>query len=93
MIVAGDGAIEGLLVSPASLQACMEPLVRTARFPETRLGRQHLSHTVYQPADKVSAPVAPAARVTPEKKPARPAASKPGQAKSPAAKPAPASKP
>ena len=100
MIVAGDGAVEGLLVSPASLQACMEPLVRKAHFPETRLGRQHLSHTVYAPSEKASAPAAapaPAAK-SPATKPASPA-TKPAQAKPaaaakpPAAKPAAAAKP
>jgi hypothetical protein len=95
MIVAGDGSIEGLLVTPSSLQACMEPLLRKARFPETRLGRQHLSHTVYAPAEKAAEVPQNSAS---EPKPAAPRAAKTSPAKkagssAPAAKPAPVNKP
>jgi hypothetical protein len=55
---------------PTSLQGCTDAILRTARFPATRLTRQHLIHTVYaddEPSrpDEVpaeSAKTAPAAR-------------------------------
>jgi hypothetical protein len=47
MIVAGDGRMEGFVVMPTSLQGCTDAILRTARFPATRLARQHLIHTVY----------------------------------------------
>jgi hypothetical protein len=50
MIVAGAGTIEGLLVIPTTLQACIEPVLRSIKFPETRLGRQHISHVITAPA-------------------------------------------
>jgi hypothetical protein len=98
MIVAGDGSIEGLLVTPTSLQACIEPLVRKAHFPETRLGRQHLSHTVYAPVEKaaeVPQNKAPEAKpvAAPAKKPAAPVPAKSAAPKAPAAKPAAVNKP
>ncbi len=49
MIVAGDGRMEGFVVTPTSLQACSDAILRTARFPETRLVRQHVIQTVYAP--------------------------------------------
>jgi hypothetical protein len=50
MIVAGDGRMEGFFVTPTSLQACSDAILRTARFPETRLARQHVMQTVYAPS-------------------------------------------
>jgi hypothetical protein len=47
MIVAGDGRMEGFFVTPTSLQGCTDAILRTARFPATRLTRQHVIQTVY----------------------------------------------
>lgn len=61
MIVAGSGNVEGFLVTPTSLQGCAEPILRNARFPATRLGRQHLVHTLQAGGAQAEAAHAPAA--------------------------------
>jgi hypothetical protein len=33
-----------VFVMPATLQSCVEPLVRGTQFPSTRLGRQRITH-------------------------------------------------
>jgi hypothetical protein len=45
LVIDGEGKLEGIYVLPAALQPCAEPILREARFPATRLGRQRLSHT------------------------------------------------
>jgi hypothetical protein len=59
MIVSGEGKVEGFLATPTTLQSCVEPILRNAQFPATRLGRQHIVHTV-QAVQRTSAPKAPA---------------------------------
>ena len=44
LVIDGAGRVEGVFVTPASLQACVEPVVRGAQFPSTRLGRQRVTH-------------------------------------------------
>lgn len=41
-----QSAIQTVSVTPAELQPCAEPLVRTRTFPRTRQGRQVIVHTV-----------------------------------------------
>ena len=49
MVVAGSGRVEGVFVSPPTLQSCVEPLLREAKFPSTRLGRQRITHIFGEP--------------------------------------------
>jgi hypothetical protein len=56
MIVSAEGKVQGFLATPTTLQTCAEPILRNAQFPATRLGRQHLVHTVQ--ADLLTAKVA-----------------------------------
>jgi hypothetical protein len=44
LVIDASGHVEGVYVMPASLQACVEPLVRATTFPSTRLGRQRITH-------------------------------------------------
>ncbi|HEX7478113.1 MAG TPA: hypothetical protein VF331_09925 [Polyangiales bacterium] len=50
LVVDGQGRVEGIFVLPATLQACVEPIVRNAKFPATRLGRQRLTHILHGPS-------------------------------------------
>jgi hypothetical protein len=61
MIVAGEGRMEGFFVTPTSLQGCADAILRTARFPATRLTRQHVTHSVFRDAEP-SEPEAAAAK-------------------------------
>jgi hypothetical protein len=47
LVIDGSGRVEGVFVLPATLQGCVEPLLRDTRFPSTRLGRQRLTHVFY----------------------------------------------
>lgn len=47
MIVTGAGNTEGFFVTPTTLQGCADAILRNAKFPETRLARQHVTQTVY----------------------------------------------
>jgi hypothetical protein len=47
MVVNGTGSVEGVFVTPTTLQSCMETVLHEARFPQTRLGRQRITQTVY----------------------------------------------
>lgn len=44
MVIDASGHVEGVFVMPATLQACVEPIVRGTQFPATRLGRQRITH-------------------------------------------------
>lgn len=44
MVVDASGKVEGVFVAPATLQPCVEPILRGAQFPSTRLGRQRVTH-------------------------------------------------
>jgi hypothetical protein len=44
LVVDGEGRVEGVFVLPATLQPCAEPVLREAKFPSTRLGRQRITH-------------------------------------------------
>jgi len=44
MVIDASGRVEGVFVMPATLQACVEPLLRGTQFPSTRLGRQRITH-------------------------------------------------
>jgi hypothetical protein len=44
MVIDASGRVEGVFVMPATLQPCVEPLVRGTQFPSTRLGRQRITH-------------------------------------------------
>jgi hypothetical protein len=70
MVVHGEGRVEGIFVLPTTLQACIEPLVREAKFPATRLGRQRVMHVVFGP----NATAADMKPVKPAKAIAKPAA-------------------
>ncbi len=62
IVVSGDGLVEGTFVTPTSVQPCMDPILRAAKFPSTRLGRQHVTHTVQvTTAPAENAPVTKAA--------------------------------
>jgi len=69
MVVSGAGEIEGVFVTPTSLQACVEPVLRAAKLPATRSGRQRVTHEIKganaeSPAEpaKPSEPVKPATK-------------------------------
>jgi hypothetical protein len=47
LVIDGAGHVEGVFVVPVTLQGCVEPLMRDARFPSTRLGRQRVTHVFY----------------------------------------------
>ncbi len=84
MVVQGEGRVEGIFVTPTTLQACMEPIVREARFAATRAGRQRISQVIYGPN---AAPPAKAKRHAARKHPAhKPATHKPAAASAPPAK-------
>jgi len=68
IVISGDGSVEGIFVTPTSVQPCMDPILRAAKFPSTRLGRQHVTHTVQ--AANVPATSAPVAHVPVAKAPA-----------------------
>ncbi|HKU42314.1 MAG TPA: hypothetical protein VJR89_29350, partial [Polyangiales bacterium] len=44
LVVDANGRVEGVFVAPATLQPCVEPILRDAHFPSTRLGRQRITH-------------------------------------------------
>ena len=46
MVVSGRGDVEGVFVTPTSLQACVEPVLRKAKLPETRAGRQRVTYEI-----------------------------------------------
>jgi outer membrane protein assembly factor BamB len=77
LVVQGEGRVEGIFVTPTTLQACMEPLVRETKFPATRVGRQRITHLVFGPNAPAPEPAAPAKKV----KAAKPTAAKPPPAK------------
>lgn len=52
LVLTGQGEVEGSFVTPTSMQPCMEPILRSLRFPSTRIGRQHVTHTLQLDADK-----------------------------------------
>jgi hypothetical protein len=62
MIVAGEGRMEGFFVTPTSLQGCADAILRTARFPATRLARQHVTHSVFRSDAEPAQPEAAAAK-------------------------------
>jgi hypothetical protein len=74
MVVDATGRIEGVFVMPATLQPCVEPVLREARFPATRLGRQRITHIFMQPNAAAKAAASAAAKGH-----ARPAARGPGK--------------
>lgn len=49
MVIQGEGRVEGVFVTPTTLQACIEPLLQGAQFPATRAGRQRIEHLVHGP--------------------------------------------
>jgi hypothetical protein len=49
MVVDAQGRVEGVFVTPTTLQACIEAGLQGARLPATRLGRQRVTHTVLGP--------------------------------------------
>jgi hypothetical protein len=71
MIVSAEGKVQGFLATPTTLQTCAEPILRNAQFPATRLGRQHLVHTVQ--ADLLGASGAPKSAAKTKASPSRPA--------------------
>jgi hypothetical protein len=44
LVVDASGRVEGVFVAPSTLQPCVEPILRGAQFPSTRLGRQRITH-------------------------------------------------
>jgi hypothetical protein len=90
MVVSGDGRVEGIFVTPTTLQACMEPALHGVRFPPTRAGRQRITHLVQAP--NASKPAAPDAEKRPGKSGAakKPSPAKNGSPAKRANKPAPA---
>ncbi|MFT3922061.1 MAG: hypothetical protein QM778_05970 [Myxococcales bacterium] len=63
MIVTGGGQLEGFFATPTSVQGCADAILRNAKFPETRLARQHVTQTVYAEGASL-APAAPTAAPT-----------------------------
>jgi hypothetical protein len=55
VVIDAMGRVEGVFVSPSTLQPCVEPLLREAKFPSTRLGRQRITHIFGEP-EKAAAP-------------------------------------
>ena len=55
MVVSGAGEIEGVFVTPTSLQACVEPVLRGKTLPATRSGRQRVTYEI-QGANAASTP-------------------------------------
>jgi hypothetical protein len=47
LVIDGKGSVEGVFVMPGTLQSCVEPVLREAHFPSTRLGRQRVTHVFY----------------------------------------------
>jgi hypothetical protein len=71
VVVQGEGRVEGIFVTPTTLQACMEPFVRETKFPATRVGRQRITHQVFgmnAVADAARKPPSPAPTAKPAKK-------------------------
>jgi hypothetical protein len=94
IVVDATGHVEGVFVTPSTLSPCVEPVVRRAQFPATRLGRQRVTQVLHgASATRASLRAAK----TPSAKPAgtKPAPAKgvgakaAGPAPKPAAKPAP----
>jgi hypothetical protein len=46
LMVGDDGAIQTVSVTPAQLQECVEPIVRTRSMPRTRRGSEVVTHTI-----------------------------------------------
>lgn len=46
MVVDGQGKVERVFVTPAALQACLEPLLRAQNLPATRAGRQQVTYVI-----------------------------------------------
>ncbi len=78
MIVTGAGKMEGFVVTPTSLQGCTDAILRNAKFPETRLSRQHVIQTVYLPQGRAAATATKAQEPAPKAAPSAP--SKPSAA-------------
>jgi hypothetical protein len=68
MVVNAAGEVEGVFVTPTSLQACVEPILRPAKLPATRSGRQRVNYEI-KGANAESEPAAPAASKPEKKKP------------------------
>jgi hypothetical protein len=82
MVVSGRGEVEGVFVTPTSLQACVEPVLRKVQMPETRAGRQRVSYEIRganaSADESASKPAAkPAGKHAPAKAPAPAAATHP----------------
>ena len=62
MVVSGAGQIEGVFVTPNSLRACVEPILRGATLPATRQGRQRVTYEIRgaNAANEASEPSKPA---------------------------------
>ncbi|HMI93178.1 MAG TPA: hypothetical protein VK509_17530, partial [Polyangiales bacterium] len=66
MVVSGAGEVEGVFVTPTSLQACVDPILRPAKLPATRSGRQRVTYEIKganaestpEPAEKPKKPAA-----------------------------------
>jgi hypothetical protein len=86
MVVSGRGEVEGVFVTPTSLQACVEPVLRKARLPETRAGRQRVTYEIHganaAPDESAQQP-APKHKPAKTQKPAAAAAPKPAAATHP----------
>jgi hypothetical protein len=71
MVVNGGGDVEGVFVTPTSLQACVEPILRPAKLPATRSGRQRVTYEIKganAESEPAAAPSEPEPAPAPEKK-------------------------
>jgi hypothetical protein len=66
MVVNGAGDVEGVFVTPTSLQACVEPVLRPAKLPATRSGRQRVTYEI-KAANAETTPSTPSAPDEPAK--------------------------
>jgi hypothetical protein len=55
MVVNGEGNVEGVFVTPTTLQTCIEAVLREARFPPTRRGREYITHVIHAKPPKGAA--------------------------------------
>ncbi len=73
MVIDGAGGVEGIFVAPTSLAPCVEPILRRAKFPPTRLGRQRVTHSFHGPnATRTVKPKQAKAATTKPTKPTKP---------------------
>ena len=46
LVVNDKGRVEGIFVTPNTMQQCVEPILRKYDFPSTQTGRQQIVHVI-----------------------------------------------